>query len=171
MRRPLALANDLAVEREILLAKELEHRRHVHELDAEALGGADDACVAGADVGAAGLGRAAELAHRMDAPADALLRLEHEHAEADGFERQRGVQAGEAGADDDDVAIGVGQRAQPCRSDGSSTPQSAGFNGPGRPGKQQSGAQRSWLGPSAPSARRGASGVSRSTISSRTIAT
>ena len=32
----------------------------------------------------------------MDATADALLRLEHEHAKADGFERQRGVQAGEA---------------------------------------------------------------------------
>ena len=106
----------------------------------------------------------------MHASADALLRLEHEHLEADGFERQRGVQAGQARADDDDIAIGAGQRTQPCRSVRVVDAASAGFNGPGRPGKQQSGAQRSWLGPSAPSARRGAPGVSRSTISSRTIA-
>ena len=170
VRRPLLLTDQLAVEREILLAEELEYRRHVHELDPDALGGVDDAGVACADVGAAGLGRPAELAHRMHASADALLRLEHEHPEADGFERQRGVQAGQAGADDDDIAVSAGQRTQPCRSVGSSTPHRAGFNGPGRPGKQQSGAQRSWLGPSAPSARRGAPGVSRSTISSRTIA-
>ena len=80
MSRPLALANDLAVEREILLAEELEHRCHVHELDAVALRGADDARVAGADVRAPGLGRSAELPHRMNAPADALLRFEHEHS-------------------------------------------------------------------------------------------
>ena len=85
MGRPLALPNELAVEREILLAEKLEHRRHVHELDAVALRGADDARVARADVGPAGFARAAELPHRMDAAADALLRFEHEHAEAHGL--------------------------------------------------------------------------------------
>ena len=84
-----------------------------------------------------------ELAHRMNAPADAPLRLEHEHSQADGFERRRGVQAREARTDDDDVEIGAGQRAQPALSEGSSTPQSAGFSGPGRPGTQQSAGQRS----------------------------
>ena len=143
MRRPLVLPNDLAVERQVLLAEELEDRRHVDELDAVALRGADDALIAAADVRAACFGRASRLAHRMNAAADAPLRLEHEHAEADAFERRGGVQAREARADDDDVEIGAGQRGQPGSSEGSSTPQSAGFSGPGRPGRQQSAGQRS----------------------------
>ena len=110
MRRPIALANDLAVEHEILLAKELEHRRDVHELDAVALGGGDHARVAGADVGAAGFGRAAELAHRVDAPADALLRLEHEHVAAAASSASAACKPREPGADDDDVASVLRQR-------------------------------------------------------------
>src|SRR6188768_200479 len=105
----------------------------------------------------------------MNAAADAALRLEHEHAQAHAFERCGGMQAGEPRADDDDVEIRIAQRAASDSSEGSSTPQSDGFAGPGRPDKQQSGAQRSWLGPSEPSARRGAFGAMRSTMSSRTI--
>ena len=63
-----------------LLAEELEHGRHVHELDAMTLRGSDRACVTGADVGAASLRRVAELAHRVDATSDALLRLDHDDA-------------------------------------------------------------------------------------------
>ena len=114
---------------------------------------------------------AAALHHRVNPPADACLCLEHEHARACGLERRGRVQAGKPSTDDDDVEIRLGQGVYSCSSQGSSTPQRAGFKGPGRPGKQQSAGQRSWLGPSEPNARRGAPGVSRSTMSSRTIAT
>jgi hypothetical protein len=163
---PVGLADDLAAIHEILLAKEFENGRHVHELDAVALGGADYARVAGADVRAPGFRSVAELAHRMNAAADALLRFEHENAEARGFERQRRVQTRNARAHDHYVSV---QRQLPVLV-GSSTPVSDGFGGPGRPDRQQSGAQRSWLGPKDPSARRGAPAVMRSTTSSRIIA-
>ena len=101
-----ALPNDLAVEHEVLLAKELEHRRDVDELDAVAARGARSRARSRRRYRCRRLRRAAELAHRVNAPADALLRLEHEHVEARGFERVRGVQSREARADDDDVVIG-----------------------------------------------------------------
>src|SRR5438045_8841394 len=82
MRRPVALADDLPPEHEVLLAEELKKRRHVDELHAVTLGRRDHARVARADVRAAGLRRAAELAHGMNAAADALLRLDHAHAKA-----------------------------------------------------------------------------------------
>ena len=108
----------------------------------------------------------------MNAAADALLRLEHEHAKADGFERQRRVQAGEPGADDDDVAV----RARPTRSaslepgvvDAAERRLQAARAGPAGSSRARSGRGS---GRAQPSARRGASGVSRSTMSSRTIAT
>ena len=62
VRGPVALPNDLAVEREILLAEEPKDRRHIHELDAVAFGCREHARIAGADIGAAGFGRAALLA-------------------------------------------------------------------------------------------------------------
>ena len=46
----------------------------------------------------------------MNAAADALLRFEHEHAQAHGFESRRGMQAREASADDDDVEVRAAQR-------------------------------------------------------------
>ena len=101
--------------------------------------GVDDARVAGADVGAAGLGRAAELAHRMNAPADALLRFEHEHS------RPTASSVSAACRPARPAPMTMTSQSVPAnalslaRAQGSSTPQSAGFNGPGRPGRQQSG--------------------------------
>src|SRR5690606_33175534 len=103
MRRPLGLADDFAVEHELLLAEELEHGRHVDELDAMLRGCRAHALVARADVRAAGLELAAELTHRVDAPADALLRLEHGDARTALLEQRGRVQAGQACADDYDV--------------------------------------------------------------------
>jgi hypothetical protein len=81
MVRPLRLPNDVVAEHEVLLAKELEHRRNVDQPDAESLRRPRDSFVPGADVGPPGFRVAAELAHRMDSPADTSLRLEHEYVE------------------------------------------------------------------------------------------
>src|SRR5690606_28092631 len=109
---------------------------------------------------------AAEVAHRMDAAADAFLCLEHEHVAAFGFETQCGVQARKSGADDDDVVVSPGGHvAAPFAS------ATTGLVGPGRPLRQQSGGQKSWAGPSVPSARRVPAAVMRSAIRSLTMAT
>ena len=103
MLGPIGLTNDLAVEHEVLLAKEFEHGRDVDQADLQPARGRDHACVAGPDIGAASLADAAELAHRVHAPADALLRLEHEHVETLRLERVGGGQSREARADHDYV--------------------------------------------------------------------
>ncbi len=105
MRRPVGLPNDLAAIHEVLLAEELEDRGHVHQLDAVPLRRADHARVPGTDVGAACFCGVAELAHRVNSAAHSLLGLEHENIHAGGFEGQRRVQPGDAGADDHDIAI------------------------------------------------------------------
>ena len=48
---PFGLADQLAVQHELLLAEEREHRRHVHEIHPEPIRGGDDPAVARADVG------------------------------------------------------------------------------------------------------------------------
>ncbi len=94
------LADDLAVEHALLLAKELEHGRYVDERHAMLGRRGADALVTRADVGAARFELAAELPHRVNAPADALLRLEHDDARAGLLEQRGRMQAGEARADD-----------------------------------------------------------------------
>ena len=48
----------------------------------------------------------------MDAPADAVARLEHRHLGAAGRERLRRRESGEAGADDDDPTQGRSRAAR-----------------------------------------------------------
>ncbi len=72
----------------------------------------------------------------MNAPADALLRLEHEHAETLRFER-RGRRASPRGPRRSTTTSAARARRRPLQTRGargSSTPQSEGFSGPGRPG-------------------------------------
>src|SRR5690606_19845861 len=142
------------------------HRGHVDEAHAEALGDVEDTSVAGAEVSAAGFRVAAEGAHRMDAAANAFLRLEHDYVEPCGFELQCCVEARKPRADDCYVVL-AGQ----THTGVSGTPPTAGLAGPGLPLRQQPGGQKSWVGPSDPSARRAGCALMRSTIRSLTIAT
>ena len=165
---PLALANDAALEDELLLAKELQDRRDVDQRNREPPAEREEALIACADVGCSGLGIGSELAHRADPPADALLRLEHADVEAVVGERERGSKARDAGADDGNVAVGAGHARGLSAA---AEPASAGARAPGRPGRQQSAGQRSCIGGSVPSVMRESPPAMRSTSRSRTIAT
>ena len=100
---PFGRTDDLVAEHEILFPKELKRGRDVDEPDAVPRGGRLDPLVACADVGAPGFGVPAELAHRMDPAADPRPGFEHEHVGARGFKQRGRVEAGESGADHDDV--------------------------------------------------------------------
>ena len=129
-------------------------------------GRADDARITGADVGTAGFLITAQLAHRVHAAADSILRFDDPRIDARGLQLQRRGQSREAGADDDRVMlVNLGQASVP------GTPHSAGFGSPGRPDRQQSAGQKSWLGPSLPKLSRSEFELMRSSMSSRTMPT
>ena len=142
MRWPIGLPNDFAPIHEVLLAKELEDRRHVHQIDAVTLGRADHARITGADIGTPRFRGVAQLAHRVNSTPHSFLCFEDENVQTGRLERQRRVQPGDARTHDHDIAFRGSHRQVSLRR-GSSTPASAGFTGPGRPDRQQSAAHRS----------------------------
>ena len=95
-----------------------------------------------------------------------ILRFDDPRIDARGLQLQRRGQSREAGADDDRVMlVNLGQASVP------GTPHSAGFGSPGRPDRQQSAGQKSWLGPSLPKLSRSEFELMRSSMSSRTMPT
>ena len=119
VRRPIGELDVFAAEEELLAGAVLhEPRRDVHDLDAVALGGGDGAAVGARDAVAARLRMARQVEQRVEAAADALAPLEQPHLEPVLFERERGLEAGEARADDDDIGVARAGGAQAGREAG-----------------------------------------------------
>jgi hypothetical protein len=111
-------------------------------VDAHVLGQRGDAVLGGADELGAALGDDAVAQVDVDhAPAHAIARLEHDDRPAGGDDVARGGQAGEPGADDDDVGR-AGRRA--CR---------LGLGGRPRAARQRAGGRRRGGGADEPAAR------------------
>jgi hypothetical protein len=112
--RPVAAGDELAVD----VVREGPHVDVPGRgAQAAALELVDDAAVVGADVAGPEFLQATADAARLHAPAGAGARLEHGHAVALLLQQERGVEAGQAGAGDDDVDAGRG-RAGEARCDG-----------------------------------------------------
>ena len=94
-----------------------EALRDVDDLDAVALRGGDRTAVGVGDAVAADFRVSRQVEQRVHPAADALAALEHAHLEAVLLEHERGLEAGEAGADDDDIRVARAGCAQPrCES-------------------------------------------------------
>ncbi len=115
-----------AVEDQFPFVEEGHDRRHVDGADVELLAGVHEAGITGAKGRAAGFRVARDVAMGQHAAADPLPALEDLHVDALFLEQQRGVEPGQAGADDDDFRAvlgpdqagiaerrGQGQRAHP----------------------------------------------------------
>ncbi len=167
MRGPFILPNYLAADHERLFAKELQNRGDVDQRQTELIRDSDDPLVTGADIGPAGFRIPAELAHRLNPPADAVLRFDQPNPVTVCFEHSRGMKARQARADDCDVAIAAAHcPAVGMSLSASSLPQRLGFDGAGRPDRQQFTGQKSCFGGSSPTVARFADACIRSRIRS-----